>query len=281
MIKKLHIGAVAVLVATLFHSSSYADEGLVLHVLDRWDNCSIQLDPSLTQGAWQKFTREAGLIAYFRPLSSAKPLGAWKFEIIMTQGRAPIDDTDPAWNDTFVHPHSTHWIYAEVSDEPGEITPGHSDSQHTLNLPLPLVRIGITDRIDVSGTFLMAPGANYGFGGVQLQYSILNDSEKNLAMAVRIGAMSIVGPEDLSLTAYSFDMVASRDIARFSVYGGLGTYLIRSHEKTSAVDLDDENLLGFQGMVGVNTTLFSHLRIGAEMSLSALTMPVIVIGYSR
>ncbi|MEE9161720.1 MAG: hypothetical protein V3U35_02010 [Candidatus Neomarinimicrobiota bacterium] len=281
MFKNINAGIVALFVASLIPSSSYAHEGLVLHVLDRWDGCSIQLDPALTQDAWQKFTREAGLIAYFRTLSSAKPLGARKFEIIMTQGRAPIDDTDPAWNDTFVHPHSTHWLYAEVSDEPDETTAGHADSRHTLNLPLPLVRIGITDRIDISGTFLMAPGANYGFGGVQLQYNLLNDTENNLAAAARIGAMSIVGVEDLNLTAYSIELIASKDISRFSVYGGLGTYLMHSHETTSAVDLDDENLLGLQGMVGVNTTLFSHLRIGAEMSLSALTMPVIVIGYSR
>ena len=281
MIKQFHAGILAALVFSMFHSTSYAHEGLVLHVLDRWDNCSIQLDPALTQDAWQKFTREAGLIAYFRPLSSAKPLGARKFEIILTQGRAPIDDRDPAWNDTFVHPHSTHWIYAEVSEEPGEITAGHSDSRHTLNLPLPLVRVGITDRIDISGTYLMAPGANYGFAGAQLQYNLLNNTEKNLAAAARVGAMAIVGPEDLSLAAFSFDLVASKDISRFSAYAGLGTYLMRSHEKSSVVDLDDENLLGLTGMVGVSTTLFSHLRIGAEMSVSALTMPVIVMGYTR
>lgn len=281
MFNKINSGLVAFFVASLIPSNAYAHEGLVLHVLDRWENCSIQFDPTLTQGAWQKFTREAGLIAYFRPLSSAKPLGARKFEIILTQGRAPIDDRDPAWNDTFVHPHSTHWIYAEVSEEPGEITAGHSDSPHTLNLPLPLVRIGITDRIDISGTFLMAPGANYGFGGAQLQYNLLNDTDKNLAAAARVGAMAIVGAEDLSLTAYSFDFIASKDISILSAYVGLGTYLMRSHENSPVVDLKNENILGFQGMVGVSTTLFSHLRIGAEMSVSALTMPVIVIGYSR
>ncbi|MEE9167209.1 MAG: hypothetical protein V3U24_07100 [Candidatus Neomarinimicrobiota bacterium] len=280
MKSKLLIKILAALVITLFCSTSYA-HNVDLHVSNRWKNCSMQIDPSLTQGAWQQFTREAGLIAYFRPLASAKPLGARKFEIILTQGWAPIDDTDSAWNDTFVHIHSTHWQIGEQAKKDDEVTAGHADSRHVLPMPLPLVRIGLTDRIDIGGTFLMAPGSNYGFAGAQLQYSILNDMEKNLATAVRIGAMGLVGVEDFGLTAFSIDLIASKDISRFTAYGGLGTYLMSSHETTSVVDLDDENLLGLTGMVGVTTTLFSHLRIGAEISLSALTMPVIVIGYTR
>ena len=278
--KRILVGMTALFVFSMFNSVSYAHNAN-LHLTNKWKQCSFEIDPSLTQDAWQQFTREGGLISYFRPLASAKPLGARKFEIILTQGWAPIDDTDPAWNDMFVHIHSTHWLIGEKADKEGEITAGHADSRHSLPLPLPLIRVGLTDRIDLGGTFIMAPGANYGFGGVQLQYSILNDTEKNLAAAARIGGMGIVGPEDFNLTTYSIDLLASKDISRFTAYGGLGTYLMHSHETTSVVDLDDENLLGLQGMVGVNTTLFSHLRIGAEISISALTMPVIVIGYSR
>lgn len=278
--KRILVGLTTLIVFSMFNSVSHA-HNVDLHVSNKWKNCSMQIDPSLTQGAWQQFTREAGLIAYFRPLTSAKPLGARKFEIILTMSWAPIDDTDPAWNDTFVHIHSTHWQIGEQAKKDGEVTSGHADSRHVLPMPVPLVRIGLTDRIDIGGTFLMAPGANYGFAGAQLQYNILNDMENNLAVAARIGGMGIVGVKDFNLTAYSFDLIASKDFSRFSAYGGLGTYLMSGHEKTPVVDLDDENLLGLTGMVGVTTTLFSHLRIGAEMSISALMMPAIVIGYSR
>src|SRR4026207_104649 len=49
-----------------------------LHVNSRWDECSIQLDASLTQKAWRQFVQEAGLVAYFRPLIDAKPMGEAK-----------------------------------------------------------------------------------------------------------------------------------------------------------------------------------------------------------
>jgi len=47
-----------------------------LHVNPRWEECSFQLDPSLTQAAWHQFTQEAGLVSYFRPLAAARPRNA-------------------------------------------------------------------------------------------------------------------------------------------------------------------------------------------------------------
>ena len=40
-----------------------------------------------------------------------------------------------------------------------------------------------TDRLDIGGTYLMVPGANYGFGGAQFQYNILSDTERYLVTA--------------------------------------------------------------------------------------------------
>ncbi|MGC4021421.1 MAG: hypothetical protein QM734_05495 [Cyclobacteriaceae bacterium] len=81
-----------------------------LHVNPRWKECSFQLDPSLTQSAWHDFTKEAGLVAYFRPLTDAKPMGKWKFEFSLLRWSTKINDKKSAWNDTFVHPDSTHWL---------------------------------------------------------------------------------------------------------------------------------------------------------------------------
>src|SRR4051812_19433586 len=82
-----------------------------LHVSPRWEECSIQLDSALTQTAWRQFTGEAGLVAYFRPLEDARPMGKRRFELSIVQWKTGIKSASPAWNDTFVHPDSTHWLF--------------------------------------------------------------------------------------------------------------------------------------------------------------------------
>lgn len=50
-----------------------------------------------------------------------------------------------AWNDTFVHPGSTHWLKGGP------------------RLPIMgLTRMGVTDRLDVGVYFTKSPGVNYG-----------------------------------------------------------------------------------------------------------------------
>src|SRR5690349_19420675 len=74
-----------------------------LHVNPRWHECSFQIDPSLTQTAWGQFTREAGLVTFFRPMSDARPMGRGSFEVSLLQWKTGIRAEDAAWNDTFVH----------------------------------------------------------------------------------------------------------------------------------------------------------------------------------
>src|SRR5688500_10392699 len=62
-----------------------------LHTSSRWKECSFQLDASLTKEAWQQFTREAGMVIYFRPLSDARPMGKGSFELSAMQWRTGID----------------------------------------------------------------------------------------------------------------------------------------------------------------------------------------------
>lgn len=39
------------------------------------------------------FTRETGLVTYYRPLIDAKPLGKFHFEIVLMQSKTKIDDS--------------------------------------------------------------------------------------------------------------------------------------------------------------------------------------------
>src|SRR5687767_7697462 len=82
-----------------------------LHTNHEWDECAIVFSPSLTQAAFHQFVREVGLVAYFRPLASARPLGRREIEFSVLNWGTKIDAHDAAWNDTFSHPDSTHWLF--------------------------------------------------------------------------------------------------------------------------------------------------------------------------
>lgn len=238
-------------------SQAAAQEGQPkLHVNPRWRECSFQLDASLTQAAWRKFTREAGLVVYFRPLSDARPMGKGKFEVSALSWSTAIDDADPAWNDTFVHPDSTHVLF----------------EGSRLQFPGLMVRAGVTDKTDIGVYVTKNPGANYGFYGAQVQRALLGGGDAKWAAAARVSFVSMYGPEDLDLRVYGADLVASREVkltrwASLSPYAGVSGYLASSHERTAAVSLDDEHAPGVQATVGTVVQV-SKLRLGVEYSVA-------------
>jgi len=240
-----------------------------LHVSPEWEECSFQLDPSLTQQEFYEFTREAGLVACFRPLTSARPLGAGRFEASLVQWKSTIDETKGAWNNTFVHPNDEHYLVG--GDE----------------LPFPglTTRIGITDKLDAGTYWTMRPGANYGFFGTQFQYSFLNAEQHKVDVSSRLGFNSLYGPKDVSFSMYSFDVLASKqlkiykDLLSISPYAGASVYLSHSREKSAVVDLKNENVVGPQFMVGAVATIW-NFRFAAEYNVSNINTFSIRLGYN-
>ena len=244
------VGAASALALVLLSAPLSAQ---VLHTNNRWDECSFLIDPSLTQASWRQFVKEAGLVTYFRPMVSAAPLGPRRFEVALVQWATGIDDADDAWNDTFSHPDSTHWLF----------------DGDALRIPGLMVRAGVTDRVDVGGYFTKAPGANYGFFGGQVQYAVLHDLDSNVSAAGRLGFVKMYGPEDLTASIYGLDFLVSKEISRFSPYAGVSGYLSRGHETTSKVDLEDESVLGVRGTVGLAVRIWT-LSLGGEFNLAAV-----------
>lgn len=240
-----------------------------LHVNPRWDECSFQLDPSLTQAAWHQFTREAGLVAYFRPLASARPMGRGNFEFSMTQWQTNIDDSQSAWNDTFVHPDSTHWLFEGKG----------------LKFPGFVARAGVAAKTDVAIYLTKNPGANYGFYGAQVQQNVFQDASKSWSASARLSFNKIYGPEDLDFTVYGADLVASRRLAlsrwiSVSPYAGVSSYLSSSHEKSALVNLNDEHVVGGMAMVGAEVQL-SKARLAAEYNISRVNSFSLKVGVGR
>ena len=246
--------------------SGHGTDGPVLHVNPRWKECSFQLNSSLTQDAWRQFAREAALVAYFRPLSDAKPMGKGRFELSVLQWETGIDDHDAAWNDTFVHPDSAHWLFE------GE----------GLKFPGLMVRAGVSKDTDVGVYFTKNPGANYGFYAAHVQHAFFNDPDSPWAAAARASFASLYGPDDLDLRVFGVDVLTSRRFAitrwaSVSPYVGGSTYLSNAHEKSTVVDLDDEHVLGAQAMVGAALQV-SKARLGIEYNVSHVNSLSLKIG---
>ena len=227
-----------------------------LHVNPRWEECSFQIDASLTQAAWRQFTQEAGLVTFFRPMSDARPMGKGRFELSILQWKTGIDDEDAAWNDTFVHPDSTHWLF-------------EGDG---LQFPGLMTRVGVGEKTDLGVYFTKNPRANYGFYGAQLQRALIGGAITPWSTAARASFVSIYGPEDIDFAVYGAELIASRkvDVSRrvsLSPYAGVSGYLSRAHEKTAVVALNDEQVGGAQATLGA-TLQFSRLRLGTEYNVA-------------
>ncbi len=267
--KRTCITTAAAAMAMAFFTTPAVAQHPHLHVNTRWKECSFQLDPSLTQSAWRQFTQEAALVAYFRPLADARPLGRGRFEVAVLQWETGIDDHDAAWNDTFVHPDSTHWLF----EGGGLAFPGLT------------ARAGITDKTDLGIYVTKNPNANYGFVAGQVQRAFLGSATHDWAASARLNVAALYGPEDLSLIVYGVDMVASRTVtlsrwAAVSPYVGVSTYLSTSHEKSAVVSLDDERTIGAQSMVGATMQL-SVARLAAEYNIAKVPTFSLKIGFGR
>ena len=259
------LASMTVAVATVLLSTPAAAQ--TLHVNPRWKECSFQIDPSLTQAAWHQFTREAGLAIYFRSLSDARPLAKGKFEVSALQWRTNIDDSKPAWNDTFVHPDSTHWL----TEGSGLAIPGIA------------VRAGVDGKTDVSAYVTKNPGANYGFYGGAVQHSIVGDAAAKWNASARASYIRMYGPEDMDFSVYGADFVASRALrlspwATLSPYAGVSGYLARGHEKTPVVSLANENVFGARASVGAELRLFKA-RLAAEYNAARVGGVSLRIGF--
>lgn len=257
------------LAAVLLPEAALAQSRPKLHVNPRWKQCSFQLDPSLTQSAWHQFTQEAGQVVYFRSLTGARPMGRGKFELSLMQWQTNVDDGDSAWNDTFVHPDSTHWLY-----EGGG-----------LQFPGVALRAGVTSRSDVGLYFTKNVQANYGVYGLQLQQNLIGGEARDWDVSARVSFTSLFGPDDLSLNVYGADVVTSwkqwtRGRATLVPYAGVATYLANSHERTAAVNLADEHVTGVMATAGAQLQ-FSVLRLAAEASVARVPSISMKVGFGR
>lgn len=258
----------AAIVALLLPAGASAQSRPTLHVSTRWKQCSIQLDPVLTQAAWRQFTQEAAQVVYFRPLTTARPMGRGKVELSFMQWQTNVDDAEAAWNDTFVHPDSTHWLYEGSG----------------LQFPGLAFRAGVTSTSDVGVYFTQNPQANYGAYGLQLQQSLVRGAH-DWDVSARTSFVSLFGPDDVDMSIYGVDVVTSwkpwtYGRAALTPYSALSAYLSSAHENAAAVNLSDERVASVMATIG-GELKFSAVRLAAEGSFAKVPSFALKVGIAR
>jgi hypothetical protein len=196
-------------------------------------------------------------------------MGKGTFEVSLLQWQTGIDDADAAWNDTFVHPDSSHWLFEGSG----------------LKFPGLMLRAGVSSRTDVGLYVTRNPNANYGFVGGQVQQNIVGSATSAWAAATRLSFTSLYGPDDVTLTVVGWDLIASREIAlsrwaAVSPYAGVSSYFSMSSESSPVVDLDDENVGGSQAMVGAVARL-SGARLAMEYNVAKVNSLSLKVGFGR
>jgi hypothetical protein len=265
---KQALAGAALLAALFAPAAAEAQTRPTLHVSPRWKQCSIVLDAALTQAAWHQFTQEAAQVVYFRPLASARPMGRGKFDLSFMQWQTNVDDADAAWNDTFVHPNATHWLY-----EGGG-----------LQFPGLAFRAGVTSSSDVGLYYTRNPEANYGAYGIQLQQRLFAPAP-DWDLSARASLVSLFGPDDVDMSIYGVDVVASAPQltyrkAALVPYALVSTYLSASHENSAVVNLEDESTVSVMATAGAELR-FSFLRVAAEAGFAQVPSFAMKFGFAR
>jgi hypothetical protein len=251
----------ALLVAA-FASASYAQHNsgdIYWHIDPNVKDCSMVIDPSLTQGQWRTFVQQVGAIATFKSLASAEPLGTLNFNVAIDNGRTPVDQHDLAWINTFTHPNEDCPL--------GDV----------LAFPTLRARMGVTNSVDIGAYWITSPKANYGMAGGEVKYQVLRESKQCPAFAVRGTATFLTGVPDFDLNVYGVDLLASKRIAMFSPYLGIRGSLAVGTEKTSKVSLTRENVFFAQGYAGVSCDLWLF-SLAAEYNVSHVNTFAFAVG---
>ena len=223
--------------------------------------CSMVIDPSLTQDQWKRYTMQLGEISSFKSMASAETIGKKHFSIAIDYSVTPVNQHDPAWINTFVHPDEE----CPLGDK--------------IILPMLRAKFGVSDKIEIGAKWATAPGANYGMIGGELKYAFLKETKKTPSAAVRASFTALTGVADYNISLGSIDLLVSKKVAGVSPYLGIKESLLMGTETTSKVDLDKESLLAAQAFIGVSYSIW-RINLAAEYNISYVNIFSFLIGFS-
>jgi hypothetical protein len=244
---------VAIGLALLLPSTALAAYDPNLHVDPSTEDCSVRFSPGLTQDAFHRFAKEFGSVSAFKQSSPPTTLGQWGFAVDVERLSFSVEEKSAAWNDTFVHPDSSHEL----------------GSKH--DFPKLRLRLGVTDELDVGAFYTRNPEANYGWFGVEAKYSILRQREDMpVSLAVRGAYTKTLYVTDMNMHALTADVSVGHTFWKvLTPYLGVGSDAVFAKETSQAVDLKNEYILVPHLTAGAEVRYW-HVAIGFEAQLGAL-----------
>jgi hypothetical protein len=226
----------------------------ILHVDPSLKDCSVIFAPELTQSAFQRFVREFGSVSAFKQMSPPTTLGKGGIAIGLDMIYFSVDEGSDAWNDTFAHPDSMHYL--------------GSNKQ----IPSVKLRVGVTDKLDLGAYYTRNPNANYGWLGVEARYGLLRQSETMpISLMLRGAYTKTLYVADMDMHTATYDVSAGRTFwNRVTAYAGWGNDAVLARETSDAVQLKTEVVAVSRAFAGVAVRLW-HVALGVERESGALT----------
>jgi hypothetical protein len=241
---------------------STADAQPALHVDDSHDECFFDLHPELTQDEFDEFAREGGVVMHDYQLAGAEAIGTGEIEVSLDYTRTVIDDSKGAWNNTMSHPSADHWL--------GDVRA----------FPRLGARVGVSERVDVGVWGTVAPGANYGFLGVQSKVTIVRQDESTpVSVAVRPTAAALLGPKELIVADLGVDVSVSHSYKGLAPYLGLAAHTTAAFERSDDVDLDPGTAAHMAAFAGLSYG-WKALRLAVHAETGPLTTYAARVGGS-
>jgi hypothetical protein len=234
-------------------ASPPAADDPVLHVDPTVDDCEVRFAPELTQASYHRFAREFGSASAFKQMGAPHMLATKRVSFAIEYMAFQVDERSDAWNDTFTHPDSTHWLGSDK------------------RFPKLKVRVGIGGHTDLGAYYTMNPNSNYGWFGVDAKHALLRqDHDMPVTLAVRGAYTKTLFVDDMDMHALSTDLSVGRTFRyRITPYVGVGTDAVLARETSPLVDLDTEYALVGHAFGGVEVALW-QLLVGAEAQYSTI-----------
>lgn len=213
---------------------------VTLHVNPELGMCDFDIASNLSQAEWARATKEIGNILYLDPLAASAPLGKGHWALHLEYNSAKVDQESGAWNNTFHHPDSAHYLTGENG---------------RISVPALRFRFGITEKWEAGIFYTSAKpfGANYGFLGLETKYAFMNDTSRGWAAAVRASYVTDANIRDFNIFSAATDLTASKTVFRyFTPYAGVGLNWSHGHIVSNEVSLKNENAFAVHGIAGID-----------------------------
>jgi hypothetical protein len=192
----------------------------------------------ISQGEFNKLSKEAGAALGYRNMAPAAPLGITGFDIGAEVSAVSINKNSSYWSAAF-----------------------NNDAPSYLVVPKLRARKGLPYGIDVGAMYSYVPGSNIKLYGAELSKSILDGSVATPAVGVRGTYTKLAGVSDLGLQTYGIDASISKGFIFITPYAGAGMMWINSEAKGNLKTLSQAAGLDLKNETFTVPRLFGGLVI--------------------